>query len=95
MKKPLILFVAFICLILLCSGVVFSLNNYDTLNVFFRAGQIEKDSNSININDDIYFENKDFTIYENEINKIDGQYKLIGIHPKFPQNILTYVFSAF
>jgi len=77
-----------ICIVLIGSGVAFAMTNNDISNIFFRAGQIERENLNANSNytssdslsSTAYFvKNNDFTILESEITKIDEQYKLTGI----------------
>ena len=77
-----------ICIVLIGSGVAFAMTNNDILNIFFMAGQIERENLNANSNytssdslsSTAYFvKNNDFTILESEITKIDEQYKLTGI----------------
>jgi len=83
MKRTVAIIIAVCCLVVVGMGTVFAMDNWDTINILFRAGQIEREHldsrEALTARNDIFLGTNDFSIFESDISRMDEQFRLIGI----------------
>ena len=80
MKKIIIAIIIALALAGVGTGIAFGANRFFSNNNFFEAGRAEKEMlDSRGQADSVYIKSESFSIYKDEIDKIEEQYRIAGV----------------